>query len=130
MDVRRPLLSPGWKFRTRVSFRVCPRGGAGGGVGETLEGQRTLPGAEVCVGQGGVQREEVGRRGQDLGPLGIGENRCVSFIWRTQKKERKTENQIQLALQVLFNSTSNDSFSALSIEFDLMSLPLFSGHLR
>lgn len=71
MDVCWPLLCPGLKFRTGMSFGVGPRGGAGGRVGEGLEGQRTLPGAEVCVGQGGVQREQVGGWGQDLGPLGI-----------------------------------------------------------
>ncbi len=50
---------------------VAARGAAGGGVREGLEGQRTLPGAEVSVGQGGVQGEQMGWRGQDLGPLRI-----------------------------------------------------------
>lgn len=81
MDICWSLL---W-FGTRVSFRVGPQGDAGGGVGEGLEGQRTLPGAEVCVGQGGVQREQVGWWGQDLGPLGVRENGIVRLIWKRKK---------------------------------------------
>lgn len=71
VDICWPLLCPGWRFGTWVSFRVSPQGDAGRGVGEGLEGQWTLLGAEVCVGQGGIQREKVGRWGQDLGPLSI-----------------------------------------------------------
>lgn len=53
-----------------MSFRVIPRGSAGG-VREGLEGQWTLPVAEVRISQGGVQGQQVRRWGQNLGPLGV-----------------------------------------------------------
>lgn len=71
VNVRWPLLRPGWSLGTRMPFGVGPWGGTGGGVREGLEGQWTLPGAEVCMGQGGVQGEQVGWWGQDLSPLGV-----------------------------------------------------------
>lgn len=100
-----------------MSFRVAPRGGAGGrGVGEGLEGQRTLPGAEVCVGQGGVQREQVGWWGQDLGPLGIGENWIVCLIWQRKEEERKTDDYMALTLTY--------SSSILSLYIELLIDPI------
>lgn len=68
-----------------MPFGVGPWGGTGGGVREGLEGQWTLPGAEVCMGQGGVQREQMGWWGQDLGPLGVCENGIVRFIWKREE---------------------------------------------
>lgn len=37
-------------------------GGGSFGIGESLQWLQTLLGTEVSVGQGGVQREQVGRR--------------------------------------------------------------------
>lgn len=97
-----------------MSFRVSPQGDAGRGVGEGLEGQWTLLGAEVCVGQGGVQREQVGWWGQDLGPLGIRENGIVRPIW----KREENSQLICLTLssikpQSLLDELSTDSTVAL-----------------
>lgn len=91
VDVRRPLLSgPGRRrVRTRVPLGVSGwRRAGGGGVGGVLERQRALPGAEVRIGQGRVQREQVSRRGQDLGPLGVREDGIVWFVWKRAEAEQ------------------------------------------
>ena len=83
VDVGRPLLPPG--------RRVSPRGAAGGGVRKGLEGEWALLGAQVGGGQGGVQRKEVSRRGQNLGPLGVRERGSVRLICAEERKRKKDE---------------------------------------
>lgn len=94
VDVRRPSEEEFGPAGAAVAPRGAAGGGGGGGgdgggVGERgLEGQwGALPWAQVGVSQGGVQREQVGWRRQDLGPLGVRESGRVRLIWREKSSD-------------------------------------------